>query len=229
MKLLLLEDEPDLAQSVLDYLHTQGVLCEWAASFDEAEDRLAQFSYDCILLDLTLPDGDGLNLLRQLRTTGRTEGAIILSARGGLEDRLQGLELGADDYLPKPFHLAELLARVHSVVRRRHFEGRVVVRYGAAEIEPGSREVRVGTVQADLSRKEFDLLLFLLSNRGRVVTREGVAEHLSGDDAAVFDNFDFVYAQVKNLKKKMAEAGAPLNLRAVYGLGYKLEEPDETA
>ena len=223
MKALLIEDEPALAKEVIAYLKGQDMRCEWAADAAQAKEKLALYAYDCILLDITLPDGNGLALLRDLKAAGKAEGVVIISARDSVHDRIQGLGLGADDYLPKPFHLAELLARVKAVVRRRSFGGSVQVSYGPARIDPTARQATVAGKPVDLTRKELDLLLYLLANTGRVVAKEAIAEHLSGDEADLFDSFDFIYAHIKNLKKKMAEAGAPLALKSVYGLGYKLE------
>lgn len=222
MKLLLIEDENSLAASVATYLSGAGIQCETAATYAEAEDKTALHDYDCILLDLSLPGGDGLRLLEAIRQTGDAANIIILTARDGLDDRIRGLNLGADDYLTKPFHLAELLARIHAVVRRKQFDGsRNILIFNELSINLPARTAAVHGQPLDLTRSEFDLLLFLTGNRRRVVSKSAIAEHLSGDLADLLDNHDFVYAHIKNLKKKLARAGCDDYIKTVYGLGYQ--------
>jgi DNA-binding response OmpR family regulator len=228
LKLLLIEDEATLAREVLHYLQGESMLCEWASNFEIAQEKLGLYEYDCILLDITLPKGNGLTLLEALKKEGKESGVIIISARNSLDDKIKGLQLGADDYLAKPFHLAELLARIQAIVRRRSFNGNVLITYGAANIDVVARQASVGKQHIDLTRKELDLLLFLIATQGRVISKENIAENLSGDAADFFDSHDFIYAHIKNLKRKMAQAGAPLALKNVYGLGYKLESAHET-
>ncbi|MGI4832053.1 MAG: response regulator transcription factor [Janthinobacterium lividum] len=223
MKILIVEDEPELAASLVSYLQGEQYVCEVASTFDAAEEKMSLFDYDCILLDLTLPGGDGLELLRQLQARHRADGVIITSARDALDDRVTGLKLGADDYLPKPFHLSELSARVGALVRRRRFNGANTVVAGPLAADVLARTVLVRGQPLALTRSEFDLLLLLLSNQHRVVMKSTIAEHVSGDLAEHFDSFEPVYTHVKNLKRKLAEHGLGECIRTVYRLGYRFE------
>lgn len=223
MKILIVEDEIGLANSIARYLSTEHYVCEIAHTAHDAEEKIAGYDYDCVLLDITLGDGNGLQLLEDLKMARKTEGVIIISARDSLDDRVTGLKLGADDYLTKPFHLAELSARVAAVIRRKRFDGSNRIDIQEISIDLSAMKVLVNGREVDLTRKEFDLLLFLASNRNRVVSKSAIAEHLSGDIAEVFDNFDFIYAHMKNLKKKLGEAGSKDYIKTVYGLGYRLE------
>lgn len=225
MKLLIVEDEPELAASLLSYLRGQQYVCEVATTFAAAEEKLALFEYDCLVLDLMLPGGDGLDLLRQVQARSRPLGVIITSARDALADRITGLHLGADDYLPKPFHLSELSARIAALVRRRHFQGSNVVQAGPLTVDTLARVAAVQDQPLALTRSEFDLLLLLLTNQNRVVMKSTIAEHVSGDLAEHFDSFEPVYTHVKNLKRKLAERGLGECIRTVYGLGYRFELP----
>ncbi len=223
MKILIVEDERELAKSIVQYLRQESYVCEVAYTSSEAEEKIMLHEYDCILLDITLPDGNGLKILEKLKKERKLEGVIIISAKNSIDDKIKGLNLGADDYLPKPFHLAELGARVSSVIRRKRFDGNNEIKLHEISVDLLGKNVRVNGKMVDLTRKEYDLLLFIISNRGRVVTKNAIAEHLSGDDAEVFDNFDFIYAHVKNLKKKLSEVNCPDYIKSVYGLGYKFE------
>ncbi|SNR72466.1 MULTISPECIES: response regulator transcription factor [Hymenobacter] len=223
MKLLIVEDEPELAAGLESYLRGQHYVCELAATFDQAQEKMLLYEYDCILLDLTLPGGDGLTLLQELKRQRPAAGVIITSARSAVDDRIAGLHLGADDYLPKPFFLPELSARVAAIVRRRRFDGTNEVRVGELLVEVARRAATVAGQPLSLTRTEFDLLLLLLANQGRVISKGAIAEHLSGDAAEQFDTFETVYAHVKNLKRKLTEAGAPNYIRMVYGLGYRFD------
>ncbi|TGE06432.1 response regulator transcription factor [Hymenobacter fodinae] len=223
MKLLIVEDEAELAASLVSHLQAQHYVCEVAATYAAAEDKMLLYDYDCILLDLTLPGGDGLTLLRQLQAQHKADGVIITSARNELDDRITGLHLGADDYLPKPFHLSELSARVAALVRRRRFNGANTVVAGPLTADVLARTVSVHGQALPLTRSEFDLLLLLLSNQNRVVMKSTIAEHVSGDMAEHFDSFEPVYTHVKNLKRKLTEAGLGDCIRTVYGLGYRFE------
>lgn len=221
MKLLIVEDEPELAAGLRAYLGGQHYVCELAATFDEAQEKMLLYDYDCILLDLTLPGGDGLTLLRELKQQRPEAGVIITSARNALDDRITGLHLGADDYLPKPFHLPELSARVAAIVRRRRYNGTNLVRVGELTVDVAARVATLAGQPLNLTRTELDLLLLLLANQGRVISKGAIAEHLSGNDAEQFDTYETVYAHVKNLKRKLTEGGAPNYIRMVYGLGYR--------
>ena len=223
MKILIVEDERELAKSIVQYLRQESYVCEVAYTANDATEKVMLHDYDCILLDITLPDGNGLKILEMLKKEGKMEGVIIISAKNSLDDRVQGLNLGADDYLAKPFHLSELGARVSAIIRRKRFEGNNSINFHEITIDLMGKSVQVHGKEVDLTRKEYDLLLFLASNKNRVVSKNAIAEHLSGDDAEVFDNFDFIYAHMKNLKKKLAEAKGEDYIKTVYGLGYKFE------
>ncbi|MBI1767342.1 MAG: response regulator transcription factor [Bacteroidetes bacterium] len=221
MKVLLIEDERELANSIVNYLKGNDVICEWADTLESSLDKISSHTYDCILLDLSLPDGHGFEILKELKNKNATEGVIIISAKETLQTKIEGLNLGADDYLTKPFHISELLARVQALIRRKNFNGNNVVRFQEIEIDTLSKSVKVGHTQIDLTKKEMDLLLFMIGNQNGVLSKSTIAEHLSGDMADMLDNHDFVYAHIKNLKKKLHEAGCNDYIKTVYGLGYK--------
>lgn len=221
MKILLIEDEKDLASSILSFLKSESHVCEWAADLTQAEEKIGVYAYDCILVDLMLPGGSGLQLIEQLKSGQSEAGIIIISAKDSLDDKIRGLNLGADDYLTKPFHLSELNARLKSVQRRRQFSGNREIQFGEILILPDSMEVRIGTNQVVLTRKEYDLLLFLVANPNRVLTKSAISEHLYGDEIDQADSFDFLYSQVKNVRKKLTEQGCPDYIQTVYGVGYK--------
>ncbi|MFN4144613.1 MAG: response regulator transcription factor [Runella sp.] len=223
MKLLLIEDENHLAKDISAYLNTNDVRCEWVNTLNLALEKISVYEYDCILLDLMLPDGNGMHLLQELKKQQKNEGIIIISAKDTLESRLEGLALGADDYLTKPFHIAELLARVQAVVRRKQFSGNNTLIFNEIEIDLLAKTVKVKQESLDLTKKEFDLLLYLIGNKNRVLPKSSLAEHLSGDMADMLDNHDFVYAHIKNLKKKLSQAGAKDYIKTIYGTGYKWE------
>lgn len=223
MKILIVEDERETAKSIVQYLRQESYVCEVAYNATDAEEKIMLHDYDCILLDITLPDGNGLKILEKLKQHGKADGVIIISARNSIDDKIKGLTLGADDYLPKPFHLAELRARVSAVIRRKRFDGNNTIKVHEIVIDLLGKSVNVNGKIIDLTRKEYDLFLFLISNKNRVVTKNAIAEHLSGDSAEIFDNFDFIYAHMKNLKKKLTEAGCSDYIKTVYGLGYKFE------
>lgn len=223
MKLLIVEDEKELSKSIVAYLKQENYLCEIAPDFKTALDKTESFDYDCVLLDITLPDGNGLNVLKGLKADNKTDGVIIISAKNSIDDRIAGLNLGADDYLAKPFHLSELSARIAAVIRRRRFDGNKVLVLNELTIDTLAKTISVDGKGVDLTRKEYDLLLYLVSNKNRVVSKNAIAEHLSGDEADVFDNFDFIYAHMKNLKKKMVQAGCEDYIKSIYGMGYKFD------
>lgn len=223
MKILIVEDERELAKSIVQYLRQESYICEMAYTAADAEEKIMLHDYDCILLDITLPDGNGLKILEKIKKENKVEGVVIISAKNSLDDRIRGLNLGADDYLSKPFHLAELGARVSAVIRRKRFNGSNILTLHEIVIDLLGKTVSVNGKVVELTRKEYDLLLFLAMNKNRVVMKNAIAEHLSGDDAEVFDNFDFIYAHMKNLKKKLNEVACPDYIKTVYGLGYKFE------
>lgn len=223
MKVLIIEDERELAKSIVQYLRQESYVCEVAYTVKEANEKILLYEYDCILLDITLPDGNGLKILESLKKENKLDGVLIISAKNSIEDRVKGLNLGADDYLPKPFHLSELGARISSIIRRKRFDGNTMLVIHELAIDLLGKTTSVHGKVIELTRKEYDLLLFLVSNKKRVVSKNAIAEHLSGDDAEMFDNFDFIYAHMKNLKKKLAEAGSEDYIKTIYGLGYKFE------
>ncbi|GAB3840431.1 response regulator transcription factor [Hymenobacter jeollabukensis] len=226
MKVLIVEDEAPLRASLLDFLRHDGYVCETAESYRQAHEKIKLYQYDCVLVDLTLPDGNGLNLVRTLKADKSEAGVLILSARDGLDDKIQGLELGADDYLAKPFHLAELNARLRAILRRRQFQGQRHLAFRDLTVFPDQALVLVHEQPVTLTRKEYDLLLFFLANPSRVLTKEAIAEHIWGDAADMADSFDFIYTHLKNLRKKLQDAGADNYIRTIYGLGYKLVTED---
>ena len=223
MKVLIIEDEPQLATSIGKYLSDQDYNCEFASDYHQAREKISLYHYDCILLDLTLPGGHGLQILDELKKNNQQEGVIIISAKSSYEDKIRGLELGADDYLSKPFHLPELAARIYSIIRRRNFGSSNIILQNELQIDILARTVTINGFPIILTRKEFDLLLYFIGNKNRVISKSALAEHLSGDSADMFDNHDFVYAHVKNLKRKLNDAGYDKNLKTIYGSGYKWE------
>ncbi|MHA4895335.1 response regulator transcription factor [Pedobacter sp. PWIIR3] len=223
MKILIVEDERELANSMAIYLSGQNYLCEMAADYHQAMKKIASYQYDCILLDIMLPGGSGMAILTELKAQNKQDGVIIISAKNALEDRISGLELGADDYLSKPFHLSELSARIHSVIRRKNFANSNTIQQHEIKIDLLAKAVTVHDKPISLTKKEFDLLLFFIGNKNRVLSKSALAEHLSGDLADMLDNHDFIYAHIKNLKKKLTEADSGSYLKTLYGNGYKWE------
>jgi len=221
MKLLLIEDEQELASSIQSYLTGSDFVCELAINGKTAIDKILTYNYDCILLDLMLPDGNGFEILKELKKQKKTEGVIIISAKETLESRIEGFNLGADDYLTKPFHLSELLVRIHALIRRKNFKGNNLIEYNEIKIDILSKTVKVKSKVIDITKKEIDLLLYLIGNENKVLSKSAIAEHLSGDMADMLDNHDFVYAHIKNLKNKMKASGCNDYIKTVYGLGYK--------
>jgi len=225
MKLLIVEDEKALSDSISTYLEQESFICDQAESYAGALEKIEQYDYDCILLDINLQDGNGLELLKELKSNHKGDGVLIISARNSLEDKVSGLKLGADDYLPKPFHLSELGARVAAIIRRRHSGGSNLIRLEEIVIDIQARLVAVQGRTLDLTRKEYQLLLYFAYNKGKVVSKNAIAEHLWGDDAGGTDNLDFIYTHIKNLRRKLVEAGAGDYIQSVYGMGYKLILP----
>ncbi|WP_415327264.1 response regulator transcription factor [Chryseobacterium sp. MMS23-Vi53] len=223
MKILIIEDETELAKSIAEYLSEENYLCEFATTFTEAMNKIGTFYYDCIVLDIMLPDGNGLEILKEIKKQNKQDGVIIVSAKNALDDRINGLQMGADDYLTKPFHLSELMARIYSIIRRKQFNNSNIVKQNELEIDILAKTVSINNQSIALTKKEFDLLLYFIGNKNKVISKSTLAEHLSGDFADMLDNHDFVYAHVKNLKKKLNDAGCEHYLKTVYGTGYKWE------
>jgi len=223
MKILIIEDEVELLKSMVTYMRSENYVCETAADYNTARQKIESYNYDCILLDISLPGGSGLGLLKELKEDNKSDGVIIISAKNSISDRIKGLNLGADDYLSKPFHLSELNARISAVIRRRHFKGHKILVFHELTIDLEAKTVLVNNKEVDLTRKEYDLLLYLAYNKNRVISKNAIAEHLSGDEAGVFDNFDFIYSHMKNLKKKLLQAGCSDYIKSIYGMGYKFD------
>lgn len=223
MKILIIEDEIALSKSIATYLKQENYLCETATNFNTAIEKVDSYDYDCILLDISLPDGNGLSILKNLKENDKTDGVIIISAKDSIDDKIAGLTLGADDYIPKPFHLSELSARIAAVIRRRRFNGGNILVFHEITIDTLAKTVTANHQTIDLTRKEYDLLLYFTINKNRVLSKTAIAEHLSGENADVYDNYDFIYAHIKNMKKKLTAAGCNDYLRSVYGMGYKFE------
>lgn len=222
MKILIVEDEIQLAKSIRQYLQRENYLCEIAMNTEEGRKMMDNFTYDCILLDINLPGGSGLTLLKELKQDKKMDGVIIISARNSVEDKITSLKLGADDYLSKPFHLAELSARIEAVIRRRYLNGESELVFQDLKIDTLARTAFVSSKDVNLTKTEYELLLFLFINRSRVITKNAIAEHLSGQSAMYLDNFDIIYAHVKNLKKKLLSMGNCI--KTIYGTGYKFSE-----
>jgi Response regulators consisting of a CheY-like receiver domain and a winged-helix DNA-binding domain len=224
MKILIIEDEKDLLEAMSSYLTLEGMLCETASTFFKAEDSLSAYNYDIIILDLTLPDGNGLDLVNLIKERNSKAGLLIVSARNSLDDKVKGLDLGADDYITKPFHLAELNSRIRSLARRRFFEGKNELTFNEITINTDSLEVAINGDILDLTRKEYEILLYFMVNRNRVLTRESIAEHIWGDNSTFADNFDFIYSHIKNIRKKIELKKGKNYLHNIYGIGYKFCE-----
>ncbi|WP_455963391.1 response regulator transcription factor [Bacteroides bouchesdurhonensis] len=222
MKVLIVEDEPALRELIQLSLEKERYVVETADGFNTALYKIEDYEYDCILLDIMLPDGSGLDLLEKLKAMHKRENVIIISAKDSLEDKVLGLELGADDYLSKPFHLVELNARIKSVIRRHQNEGEINICQGNVRIEPDKFRVFVENQELELNRKEYDILLYFMNRPGRLINKNTLAESVWGDHIDQVDNFDFIYAQIKNLRKKLKDSGANIELKAVYGFGYKM-------
>lgn len=225
MKLLIIEDDSSLQELMTSALKKEGYVVENAVDFRSAIDKLGGYSYDCVLLDINLPDGNGLDVLEHTRKSGGRQNVIIISARDSIDDKVAGLELGADDYLAKPFHMVELVARIRSVARRTHNNGELTYKAGNVVLEEGSRRLTVAGREVSLLKKEFDILKYFLMRPGHTVDKAVLAEAVWGDHADQSDDFQYVYAQMKNLRRKLADAGADIEVKAVYGFGYKLVIP----
>lgn len=221
LKLLIVEDDSSISTAIDDYLRMEGHLCEFARNYRQALFKVADNRYDCIILDIGLPDGSGLDIIKELKANKAADGILILSARSSLDDKLTGLKMGADDYLTKPFHLAELSARITSIYRRNNLLGQNEIEFEELKINTAASQAYVNSKQLILTRKEYDLLLFFLTNRNRIITKESIVEHLWGDEVILTDSFDFVYTHVKNLRKKITHEGGRDYIKCIYGFGYK--------
>ncbi len=222
MKILIVEDEASLRELMQRYAEKERYVVETAATYREALRKIEDYEYDCILLDIMLPDGSGLDLLKELKVQHKQDNVIIISAKDSIDDKVLGLELGADDYLPKPFHFAELGARIRSVIRRKQQQGEAVIEAGNVKLYPHTFTVHVDHIPLELNRKEYDILHYFMTRPERLVNKNTLAESVWGDHIDQVDNFDFIYAQIKNLRRKLKESGATVEVKVVYGFGYKL-------
>lgn len=224
MKILVVEDDQDLLRTILKYFDAFGYVLEKAKSIAEGKEKLVNHNYDCVILDLNLPDGNGITLLELVKSNNKETGVIILSANGSLETKIAGLEIGADDYLTKPFHLSELNARVKSIIRRKKFQGNNEVCFNEINIDTIGQEVTVNSKKIKLTKKEYELLLYLVINRNRVLTKQSISEHIWGDFIDRSDSYDFIYSHLKNLRKKIIEKGGKDYIQTIYGIGYKFAQ-----
>jgi DNA-binding response OmpR family regulator len=222
LKILIIEDEKALSESISTYLKAQDYICETAFDFNAAIEKTELFDYDCILLDITLPGGSGLHILKALRENNKADGVLIISAKNAIDDKVEGLVSGADDYLSKPFHLSELSARIAAIIRRKKFDGNNVIQFNDISIDTQAKTAAVNKNNLDLTKKEFELLLYFVSNKRRVISKNAIAEHLWGDEME--GNLDFIYTHIKNLRKKLLEAGSEDYIKSIYGMGYKFTD-----
>ena len=222
MKILVIEDEPDMQGLIKQFLEDENYVVESADSFDAGMDKIVSFEYDCILLDIMLPGGSGLDLLKKLQELDKAESVIIISAKDSVDDKIKGLDLGADDYLAKPFHIAELNARIKSVIRRKKSDGHRLLKMENVIINLEERSVLVNGQELELNRKEFDILVFLVLNKNRIASKAAIAENIWGDYIEQADDYDFIYSQIKNLRKKLHKSNAMVDINTIYGVGYKL-------
>jgi len=225
MKILIIEDETELSDTMRQSLQKENFLVETAEDYPSALDKIISFEYNCILLDIMLPGGNGLDLLQELKNLDKSDNVIIISAKDSIDDKVKGLNLGADDYLTKPFHIAELTARVKSVLRRKSFEGKNLILLANTSLDPDDRVFTIDGKPLPLNRKEFDILTYMVVNKNRLVNKTSLAEHVWGDHMDEADDFEFIYSQIKNLRKKLKDNGAGFEIQAVYGIGYKITAP----
>ena len=224
MRILLVEDEPELRHSIIQYLEYAGNLVESVSDFNNADDKIHEFDYDCILVDINIPNGNGLDLIKRIKQIKSKAGIIIISAKNSLDDKIDGLDIGADDYLAKPFHLSELNARIKALIRRKYFEGDKAIILNEIVIYPDERRVLVKEQEVDLTISEFRLLLYFISNKNRVISKNSISQHLLNDnDSDQIDNHNFVYGHLKNLRKKLTEKGSVDYIQTIYGVGYKFK------
>lgn len=224
MKILIIEDEPALRESIQTYLEQQGFVCEAVPDFRAGMEKVRQFAYDCVVVDIGLPFGSGLDIVRELKYVEARSGIIIISAKNSLEDKLTGLELGSDDYLTKPFHLSELNARIHAIIRRRNFGGSKAITFHEIRLEPESQNIFVNGKRIELTEKEYQLLEYFIANQRRVLTKAAIAAHIWGDEYEQVSNYDFIYTHIKNLRKKLIDAGSGDYIKTVYGTGYRFTD-----
>jgi len=224
MKILIIEDEIELLIAISNFLIKENYICELAENFRKADEKLSIYEYDLILLDITLPDGNGLELLETIKKHQIKSGVIIISAKNSTDDKINGLDLGADDYLTKPFQLSELNSRIKAVLRRRQFDGSSIINFNEISVNADSKSVTIRDKEITLTKKEYDLLLFFIINKNRVLTKEAIAEHLWEDNIDLSDSFDFIYTHLNNIRKKIKTAGGTDYIKTIYGMGYKFTD-----
>lgn len=222
MNILIVEDAKELSHSISDYLTSQSYICEQVFNYIDAREKIELYDYACVILDIGLPDGNGLQLLDNMKADNKLEGVLIISAKNSIDDKVTGLKSGADDYLTKPFHLPELAARVAAIIRRKSFQGSNVIQFGDIELDIISKIARVHGRQLELTKKEYQLLLYFVSNKNKVISKSAIAIHLWGDQMDMANSYDFIYTHIKNLRKKLTQAGADNYLQSIYGMGYKM-------
>jgi len=225
MKILIIEDQKEISDSIADYLSNEQFICEKAFTFQTAIEKISLYEYACIILDITLPGGSGMDILKELKANEKMDGVLIISAKNSLDDKVYGLKAGADDYLTKPFHLPEVAARVAAIIRRKTFEGKDIINCNELTLDLRNKNISVNNKSIELTRKEYELILYFLSNKNKVISKNAIAEHLWGDDMDLAGNYDFIYTHIKNLRKKLLQAGSADYIKSVYGMGYKFNVP----
>ncbi|MFY0624775.1 MAG: response regulator transcription factor [Reichenbachiella sp.] len=221
MKILLTEDNIELQNSIVQYLKNEGIVCECANSISQCKEKLSAFQYDIVILDRMLPDGDGIELISYIKEQKVIAGIMIASAKDKLDDKVDGLNLGADDYITKPFFMTELVARLNALYRRKNFSGNHTIKAGNIEIDTAKMQVSANSSFVPLTRKEYDLLVYFFANQNRILTKVAIAEHLWGDYTDALGSLDFVYQHIKNLRKKIMAKGGNDFIETVYGTGYR--------
>lgn len=224
MKILIIEDEKALQESIMKYLQHQGFICEAVSDFLKGKEKVTRFVYDCIVIDIGLPYGSGLDIVKEMQYMESKAGIIIISAKNALEDKLKGLDLGADDYLAKPFYLSELTSRINAIIRRRNFGGNNVITFNEINLEAEAQRVTVDGKAVGLTDKEYQLLEYFIANRRRLLTKAAIAEHIWGDEYQQVSNFDFIYTHIKNLRKKLIDAGSGDYIKTIYRAGYRFTD-----
>ncbi|APD06413.1 transcriptional regulatory protein [Flavobacteriaceae bacterium UJ101] len=224
MKILIIEDNQELLQTLSHSFVEDDMVCELCQTYDHALEKIMLYHYDIVILDINLPDGNGLNILKKLKSENTNTGTIIISARDSVQNKIEGLELGADDYLAKPFDVAELIARVKSLYRRQNFEGKKSITYSNITFNSQNGKIYIHDNELILTKSEYKILLFFFSNRNRVLTKETIAEHIMGDDMDLIDSFDFIYSHIKNLRKKIINTNIKDPIKVIYGIGYQFIE-----
>lgn len=224
MKILIVEDEVDLCRTMTTFFTKQEYICLGASTLFDAEEKLLVHQFDIVVLDIGLPDGSGLELLKIIKSTQENCNVLIVSAKNSLDDKLLGLTQGADDYITKPFHLAELHVRINVILRRnRHLEDSKLI-FNELSLDLALKQLSVNDTFIELTRKEYELLLFFMENKNRVISKDSIAQHLWGESIELSVNYDFIYTHIKNVRKKILAHGGKDYLKSVYGMGYKFSD-----